>query len=90
MYPTLDNLVHHILRSGHSVANRQPTLLQTKLESIDAAVDHIDDADEDATCTLIASLTKSSDHHNEAVKCLQERYDRPRQIHQTHVRRIVD
>ena len=34
------------------MANRQLTLLQTKLESIDAAVDHIDDADEDATCTL--------------------------------------
>ena len=39
---------------------------------------------------LIAGLTKSSDHYDEAVKCLQERYDRPRQIHQTHVRRIVE
>ena len=28
--------------------------------------------------SLIASLTKSSDHYDEAVKCLQERYDRPR------------
>ena len=40
--------------------------------------------------SLIAGLTKSSDHYDEAVKCLQERYDRPRQIHQTHVRRIVE
>ena len=40
--------------------------------------------------SLIAGLTKSSDHYNEAVKCLQERYDCPRQIHQTHVRRIVE
>ena len=31
----------------------------------------------------IAGHTKSSDHYDEAVKCLQERYDRPRQIHQT-------
>ena len=40
--------------------------------------------------SLIAGLTKTSDHYDEAVKCLQERYDRPRQIHQTHVRRIVE
>ena len=39
---------------------------------------------------LIAGLTKSSEHYDEAVKCLQERYDRPRQIHQTHVRRIIE
>ena len=39
---------------------------------------------------LIAGLTKSSGHYDEAVKCLQERYDRPRQIHQTHVRCIVE
>ena len=39
--------------------------------------------------SLIAGLTKSSEHYDEAVKCLQERYDRPRQIHQTHVRPIV-
>ena len=39
---------------------------------------------------LIAGLTKSREHYNEAVKCLQERYDRTRQIHQTHVRRIVE
>ena len=39
---------------------------------------------------LIAGLTKSSDHYDEAIKCLQERYDRPRQIHQTHARRIVE
>ena len=25
---------------------------------------------------LIAGLTKSSEHYDEAVKCLQERYDR--------------
>ena len=42
------------------------------------------------TKNLIAGLTKSSDHYDEAIKCLQERYDRPRQIHQMHVRRIVE
>ena len=40
--------------------------------------------------SLIAGLTKSSEHYDEAIKCLQERYNRPRQIHQTHVRRIVE
>ena len=40
--------------------------------------------------SLIAGLTKSSDHYDEAVRCLQERYDRPRQIHQTHVHCIVE
>ena len=39
---------------------------------------------------LIAGLIKSRDHYDEAVKCLQEWYDRPRQIHQTHVRHIVE
>ncbi len=39
--------------------------------------------------SIIAGLTKSSDHYDEAIKCLKEikerydRYDRPRQIHQT-------
>ena len=40
--------------------------------------------------SLIAGLTKSSEHYNKAIKCLQERYNRPRQIHQTHVCRIVE
>ena len=39
---------------------------------------------------LIVGLTKSRDHYDEAVKSLQERYDSPRQIHQTLVRRIVE
>ena len=34
------------------MANRQLILLRTKLESIDAAVSDVDDAEEDATCTL--------------------------------------
>ena len=33
---------------------------------------------------------RSSEHYNKAIKCLQERYDRPRQIYQMHVRRIVE
>ena len=40
--------------------------------------------------SLIAGLTRSSEHYDKAIKCLQERYDRPRQIHRTHVRRIVE
>ena len=40
--------------------------------------------------SLIAGLTKSSNHYDEAVKCLQERYDRPSQIHQTRVCQIIE
>ena len=40
--------------------------------------------------SLIAGLTKSSDHYDEAVKCLLERYGCPRQIHWTHVRCIIE
>ena len=38
----------------------------------------------------IEGLSKSGDNYEEAVKCLQERYDRPRFIHQTHVKRILE
>ena len=38
----------------------------------------------------IEGLTKSGEHYNEAVQCLKTRYDRPRIVHQTHVRRIVE
>ena len=39
---------------------------------------------------LIEGLSKYGEHYDEAIKCLLSRYDRPRIIHQTHVRRIVD
>ena len=42
-----------------------------------------------ARCT-IEGLTKSGEHYEEAVRCLQTHYDRPRMIHQAHVRRIID
>ena len=31
--------------------------------------------------SLVAGLTSSSDHYDEAIKCLQERHDHPLQIH---------
>ena len=40
--------------------------------------------------STIEGLTKSGEHYEEAVKCLQTRYNRPRMVHQTHVRRIVE
>ena len=40
--------------------------------------------------STIEGLMKSGEHYEEAVKCLQTRYDRPRMVHQTHVRRIVE
>ena len=38
----------------------------------------------------IEGLSKSGDHYTEAVECLKDRYNRPRLIHQAHVRAIVD
>ena len=39
---------------------------------------------------LIAGLTRSSDHYEEAVRALQERYNHPCQIHQVHVHCIIE
>lgn len=39
---------------------------------------------------VIEGLSRSSDNYAEAIKCLQSRYDRPRLIHQTYVRMILD
>ena len=38
----------------------------------------------------VIGLSRSGEQYDEAVKCLQERYDRPRLIHQAHVRKIVE
>ena len=38
----------------------------------------------------IEGLSRTGDHYSEAVECLQQRYDRPRLIHRTHVQTIVE
>ena len=38
----------------------------------------------------IEGLSRSGDHYKEAVDCLQQRYDRPRLIHRTHVQMILE
>jgi len=38
----------------------------------------------------IEGLSRTGDCYAEAVRCLQDRYDRPRLIHQTHVRMILN
>jgi len=38
----------------------------------------------------IEGLSRSGDHYAEAIECLKDRYNRPRLIHQAHVRMIVD
>ena len=38
----------------------------------------------------IVGLAQSAGSYNEAIECLQKRYDRPRLIHQAHVRAIID
>ena len=38
----------------------------------------------------IRGLSQTAKNYEEAIKCLQERYDRPRLIYQAHVRAIID
>ena len=40
--------------------------------------------------SVISGLTQTSASYDEAVKCLQCRYDRPRLMHQAHVRKIQE
>ena len=39
--------------------------------------------------TVVQGLTQTADSYQEAVRCLKERYDRPRLIHREHVRSII-
>ena len=39
---------------------------------------------------VIEGLSRSGDQYAKAMMCLQSRYDRPRLIHQTHVKKIVE
>ena len=39
---------------------------------------------------VIEGLSQSGEHYKEAIKSLKARYDRPRLIHQTHVRTILE
>ena len=38
----------------------------------------------------IEGLSRSGEYYAEAIECLRSRYDRPRLIHQTHVRKILE
>ena len=40
--------------------------------------------------SAVEGLSRSGEYYNEAIECLKSRYDRPRLIHQTHVRAILD
>lgn len=40
--------------------------------------------------STVEGLSCSGDQYSEAVECLKARYDRPKLIHQAHVRKIVD
>ena len=39
---------------------------------------------------IIEGLSKSGDHYDEAVKCLKDRFNRPKLIHEAHVQKIVE
>ena len=43
-----------------------------------------------STKSAIEGLSRSGEYYAEAVECLKSRYDRPRLIHQTHVRMILE
>ena len=40
--------------------------------------------------SVIEGLSRSGEHYEEAISCLKLRYDRPRLIHQAHVRKILE
>ena len=40
--------------------------------------------------SVIQGLSQSGEQYTEAVECLRSRYDRPRLVHQMHVRKIMD
>ena len=42
-----------------------------------------------AARSAIEGLSRSGEHYKEAVECLRSRFDRPRLIHQAHVRKII-
>ena len=51
---------------------------------------YLHDAPKDGPAkNVIQGLTQSAESHQEAIKCLKERYDRPRLTHREHVRSIV-
>ena len=39
---------------------------------------------------VVVGLTQTSENYEEAIKCLKKRYDRPRVLHQAHVRKIQE
>ena len=39
---------------------------------------------------MIQGLTRTSEEYEEAIKCLRERYDRPRFVQEEHIRSNVD
>ena len=41
-------------------------------------------------CDVDKGLAQSGEQYTEAVECLRSRYDRPRLVHQMHVRKIMD
>ena len=52
---------------------------------------YLRDALKDGSAKLvIQGLSQTEGNYSEAIKCLQERYDRPRLIHQAHVRAILE
>ena len=52
---------------------------------------HLQDALKDGLARFVLQgLPRTSESYEEAIKCLKERYDPPRLVHEEHIRSIVD
>ena len=50
----------------------------------------ISDSEKGSAKNAIEGLSRTGDNYAEAVECLKAWYDRPRLIHQTHVKKILE
>ena len=86
--PTFDG---NILNWGHFWEQFTATVhAKEQLSDVDKLA-YLQHALKDGTAKYtIEGLAQSSGSYKEAIDCLQKRYDRPRLIHQAHVRAIID
>ena len=63
---------------------------RTNLSDSEKLVYHQSALKEGSAKRTIEGLSRSGEHYAEAIESLQLRYDRPRLIHQTHVKMILE
>ena len=75
----------HILGTIHSSCSDRSHL--SKAEKL-AYLRH--SLKEGAAKGIIEGLSMSGDQYNEAIKCLRDRFNYPKLIHEAHVQRIIE